>query len=398
MKRTLSHCLILLAALSLGAGPAVAKTTDPKLTDVQKQARELEKTIEQDKARQEELKSKAANLKSEIDKLQTEMVETAKNTQEQEEALSTLESSLKNLNQSQEKATKNLLSNHESLSRILAAVLRLKRQPPQALLIVPQTPLDTAHTVVLLKDLIPQVDAETQKLRQELDEISALQNAIGDKKQEAEQRRQKLKQERAKLEGLVKRRLAAHSATEQEQKKLEAHIDKLAAQAADLRDLLQKLETERKARLAKAKSKPKPKSAKEVASLAGMTLPVKGKILTNYGEKNDVGVTSKGITIETRPGAQVISPAKGEVVFAGNFRSYGLILIIEYGDGYHIMLSNLGRIDCALGQELVAGEPVGVMGGNDGAENAKTSAPRLYVEFRSNGQPVPPQSWSAPRS
>lgn len=374
-----------LLTISILASPAMAA----KLDEAQRKAKEIEKTLQQEAAKQEALRQKAASLTEEITKLQRDLVNAAKNTQDQEEALSALEGSLQDLGQREDKAAKTLLKNHDALSHILAAMLRLKREKPQALLIVPETPLETAHTIVLLKNMIPELNRRSEKLREELQAITDLQTTIANKKEEAEGRAKRLTQERAKLETLVTRRQAAHSANQQEQAKLEARRAQLAAEAADLRDLMEKLKAESKAKkAAKAKTKAPPK---ETASLSGLTLPAKGKILVGYGEKNDLGVTSKGLSIETRPGAQIISPAKGEVVYAGNFRSYGLILIIEYGESYHIMLSNLARIDCAVGQKLVAGEPVGTM-----AESG--SAPRLYVEFRKDGQPVPPQDWAVPKS
>jgi septal ring factor EnvC (AmiA/AmiB activator) len=103
-----------------------------------------------------------------------------------------------------------------------------------------------------------------------------------------------------------------------------------------------------------------------------------------------VGNVEKGITIETRSAAQVIAPYAGQVVFAGQFRGYGLLLIIEHGEGYHTLLAGMDRIDSTVGQRVVAGEPVGVMGQTEGK-------PTLYVELRRNGQPVNPLPWLTAR-
>ncbi|MBI3444037.1 MAG: peptidoglycan DD-metalloendopeptidase family protein, partial [Magnetospirillum sp.] len=88
----------------------------------------------------------------------------------------------------------------------------------------------------------------------------------------------------------------------------------------------------------------------------------------------------------TRKAAQVIAPFDGHVAFAGPFRGYGLLLIIEHSEGYHTLLAGMSQIDCAVGQKLLAGEPVGIMGQDD-------SKPNLYVELRRNGQPVNPLPW-----
>ncbi|OAN52365.1 peptidase M23 [Paramagnetospirillum marisnigri] len=115
--------------------------------------------------------------------------------------------------------------------------------------------------------------------------------------------------------------------------------------------------------------------------------PARGKLVGSYGQTNDVGHVSKGITIQTRKGAQVIAPFDGQVVFAGPFRGYGLLLIIEHSEGYHTLLAGMAQVDCPVGQRLAAGEPVGVMGQDDDAK------PTLYVELRHAGQPVNPLPW-----
>jgi septal ring factor EnvC (AmiA/AmiB activator) len=118
--------------------------------------------------------------------------------------------------------------------------------------------------------------------------------------------------------------------------------------------------------------------------------PASGELMRRYGENDELGVTSKGLTFETRPAAQVIAPYDGRVLFAGPFRGYGQILIIEHGDGYHSLLAGLDRVESPVGQWLVAGEPVGVM--PKGA-----TKPHLYLELRHNGQPINPLPWLATR-
>ncbi|MBZ0325779.1 MAG: peptidoglycan DD-metalloendopeptidase family protein, partial [Alphaproteobacteria bacterium] len=112
-----------------------------------------------------------------------------------------------------------------------------------------------------------------------------------------------------------------------------------------------------------------------------------GSVLRTFGERIQGGTTSAGIVIGTRPDAPVIAPYDGLVVFAGPFRGYGQLLIIEHGEGYHILLSGLFRIDANAGQRLLAGEPIGVMGK---AEDGGTS---LYVELRHESRPIDPMPW-----
>ncbi len=364
------------------------------LQQFKKKVDEVEKTIAREKAKGEALEREAQKLQAEIQKLQQEMVEAASRTQEQEGAISSLENNLNDLDEKERAAIKDLLREEKTLAGLLAAMQRLSRQPPQMMMLLPQPPLQTIHGLILLRHTLPKLDASAASIKQELDAIAELQRSIGSKKAELEKRTKRLAQERNKLDSLVKKRIAAQQKTQQEQTQLDGKIRKMADEAADLRDLLEKLQAERKARELAAKKAAQKTAKKPVkplnrADIKGLPLPARGKILAAFGEKSEIGLPSKGILIETLPGAQVTTPYRGEVVYAGQFRSYGRILIVEYGEGYHIMLSNLGRIDAQPGQEVVAGEPVGVM------EKSTSAPPRLYVEYRARGQSVNPKDWVA---
>ena len=122
-----------------------------------------------------------------------------------------------------------------------------------------------------------------------------------------------------------------------------------------------------------------------------MSFPAVGRLVGRYGQATKGGLTRKGISVETLPGAQVVAPYDGRVVFADAFRGYGRLLIIEHGEGYHSLLAGLARIDTAIGQWVLAGEPVGVMG------RTGKGKPTLYVELRRKGQPINPLPWLAAR-
>jgi septal ring factor EnvC (AmiA/AmiB activator) len=119
--------------------------------------------------------------------------------------------------------------------------------------------------------------------------------------------------------------------------------------------------------------------------------PAAGSVVLVFGAADSAGGTSKGMTLETRPGAQVVAPFDGRVLFAGPFKGYGRILIIGHGDGYHSLVAGLDQIDSSVGQWLVAGEPIGTM-------PAGEAMPRLYLELRHDGQPINPLPWLATRN
>ncbi|MFN0116423.1 MAG: murein hydrolase activator EnvC family protein, partial [Paracoccaceae bacterium] len=122
----------------------------------------------------------------------------------------------------------------------------------------------------------------------------------------------------------------------------------------------------------------------------GRALPVAGRITREFGEAGAAG-PARGITFSAQPGARVVSPCSGRAVFSGPFRSYGLLLIVECGEGHHFVLAGLDRLDLTVGTRVLAGEPVGILGEGEGRRGS------LYLELRRSGQPVDPRPWFAQR-
>lgn len=128
-------------------------------------------------------------------------------------------------------------------------------------------------------------------------------------------------------------------------------------------------------------------------------LPVSGTFTSRFGEEDSTGAALKGDILRTQSGAIVTSPADGTVLYAGPFRSYGQLLILDPGDDYHIVLAGMDRLNVKLGQRVLAGEPVGLMGearlASIAAGPMDGSERELYVEFRKDGTPVDPRRWWA---
>jgi septal ring factor EnvC (AmiA/AmiB activator) len=127
---------------------------------------------------------------------------------------------------------------------------------------------------------------------------------------------------------------------------------------------------------------------------------VNGVKSRDFGAPDGSGGNEKGISIVTRPGAQVTAPCDGWVVYAAPYRSYGKLLILNAGGGYHVVLAGMDRISVEIGQFVLTGEPVAVMGSGPQIASsivigAGTSQPVLYIEFRKDGSPVDPNPWWA---
>ena len=127
--------------------------------------------------------------------------------------------------------------------------------------------------------------------------------------------------------------------------------------------------------------------------------PVSGATSREFGVPDGYGGTTRGISIATRPKAVVVSPADGWVAFAGPFRSFGQLLIINAGGGYYLLLAGMDQINVEVGQFVLAGEPVAIMGQTSSVSPAagaiETNDPVLYIEFRKDGGSVDPGPWWA---
>ena len=243
-----------------------------------------------------------------------------------------------------------------------------------------------------LRDLLTRLEEERQRRLAEAAAKAAAEKAA--KEAELAARKAAREAEIAAEKAAREAEIAAKKA-EKERKEREVAEAK-AAREAELRAQAEAREKELAAQKAMRAAETAAREAAASRPLANerlfsmgqgkMPFPARGTVVARYGQANEVGVINKGIEIATRKNAQVIAPYDGQVAIAGPFRGYGLLLIIEHSEGYHTLLAGMARIDAAVGQRLLAGEPVGTMGQDE-------AKPTLYVELRRNGQPVNPLPW-----
>jgi septal ring factor EnvC (AmiA/AmiB activator) len=412
--------VILLAALAAGGAAHGAEKGPPKPLTPDKQLKSIERELEKGRQEHEELARRQQALAGELERLKIDLVGAAKSAQEQEDTLTLLEAQLGKLRAKDAAMTQALEQSRGQMGRVLMALERMAWRPTEALLAQPTQPADTVRSAILLRAAVPQIELEAANIKHELENLAQVRADIARQREKRSAALVRLEDEQKRLDGLMRRKseMVAHTSEEREQ--AQKRVVRLASEAADLKELLQRIEEERKARAeaaarereakanAKLAQKKGGKSAQQEASAESrptlphyegpnkpfsqakgqIPLPARGEVVTRFGETDDLGAISKGVRIETRPGAQVVAPYEGQIVYAGTFRSYGRLLIIEHGEGYLTLIAGLGRIDGSAGQTVVAGEPIGLMGEGSGK-------PILYVELRRNGQPVNPSPWLA---
>jgi murein hydrolase activator len=397
------------ATLAATGATAVADSGDGPVQRLQA----IEQSAAESRTQRDSLAQAAAALAAEIEGLQQQSVSVADAMRRHEAALTMLETQLKSL--AAEAAQKNAALNQEDRERngLLMALVALARDPPEALAFASPDPIAAERRVLVLGTAVPPLDDAAHRLYAQLQQLAGLRLAIAQAEERHHTEQDLLTTQQLRLADLIARKSQlqrqAQIGTEQRDERLVA----LAAEAASLKDLIERLDAAKgrdppgqepppKA-VANMGAKPtpvaapatvpgeppKPAKLKSFLSAQGNYLvPASGRLIESFGQPNDVGLTSQGLAYETRSGGQVVAPYDGRVLFAGPFRGYGQILIIEHDAGYDSLIAGLERLDVSVGQWLITGEPVGIM--PKGEEK-----PRLYLELRHDGQPINPLPWLA---
>jgi len=360
------------------------------------------------------LKREIEQIGSDRRKLNQDLIDTARRIRGVEAQVTATEARLKPLDDNERSIRKSLDGRRTVIGEVLAALQRMGHRPPPALISSPEDALQSVRTAMLLGAVLPEMRHEVEALANDLSALLNVRKRITAERDRLKNEVASLGNERTRMTALIEERQKKQTEREKALDAERARAAQLGRQVDNLKDLIAKLEqgldpATRAAREA-ARSDTRPamaalhdagRLAPAVAftSLRGrVPIPVNGVKLKEYGAPDGVGGQEKGLSIATRAGAQVTAPADGWVVYAGPFRSYGQLLILNAGNGYHILLAGMERISVDLGQFVLTGEPVAVMG--NGSHIAAilatgSSQPVLYIEFRKDGTPVDPGPWWA---
>ena len=401
---------------------------------------QTEQKLQSSRAKEQGLSQDLAALAEERAKLNSELIEAGKRVQASEAKLSETEAKLAELTEQVNVIQSSITERKEAIVKMLSAMQRIGRSPPPALVTRRDDALAVVRSAMLLADVFPELKYQADNLTRELEGLVTLENGIRDQRDAEKQESDRLGSERASLDRLLeeKRRASAQgeaeladirrAAAEQAQavtdlNELVAHLDEqiarveiaqydaeiAAERALRAREQQQALATPDNESVVEIKpastrvafaSPDRLKPAQPFETAKGtLRLPAQGRRVKRFGDADVAGSTLKGMSLQTREEARITAPADGWVVYAGEFRSYGQLLIINAGGGYHILLAGMSRIDVSLGQFVLAGEPIAVMGNSaPPSQGDASSRPVLYVEFRKDGRPIDPDPWWAEAS
>jgi septal ring factor EnvC (AmiA/AmiB activator) len=354
---------------------------------------ELQKIRDAINNRQEQAKEyldEADKLGREIGDLKQKSIRMANDIQVAEERTLKIEDNIDALLVQETKIAKAVNIERRKQSETLSALTRISREPTASLVLRYDHPIDAARAAMLLNMALPALERRAKDLGEEL-------TALRDVRAEIETQRNLLTQNIDVLE--AHRQQLAHSMENKAVKvglatdsaeRMQEEAAALSQNAKSMRALVSSLEKSKKRRekatkLQKASLTPLPAISQPTGTMA---LPARGRVIQKYGRPDKIGGKTEGLTLQARPRAQVVAPYDGEILFAGPFKGYGQVLIISVGEGYHVLLAGLSRINGIVGQLLLRGEPVGQMGTSD-------QSAVLYIEIRKQGTPVNPSPWLA---
>ncbi|WP_306258904.1 murein hydrolase activator EnvC [Pararhizobium sp. IMCC21322] len=444
----LIRCVVLMS-LCLFAGMAAAETPrEVKLRlEMEQRAKDLanlQASIEVTAEREAELAADVQALEQTRATLNTELIEAAQRSRTLEDSISNSEVRLDASLETEEVIRLSLLKRRALLGEILATLQRMGRSPPPALLVRPEDVMSAIRSAMLIGAVLPDVRGQAEKLASDLDELVAVRTEIEDTTNQLKSDYKALSEEQTRLALLLDKKREEVSESTSELAIQQQKASELGKEAVSLKELIGSME-EQIAAVQKAQQDSidaAETARREAAQRAAartttsklqalgdqgriapaisfddakglLPLPVSGALLADFGSPDETGDDSKGISIAARPGSAVIAPADGWVVYAGPFRTYGQLLILNAGDDYHLVLAGMETINVELGQFVLSGEPIATMGsrklanlvtadagsitnGDDRSltdSNVTDGPAALYVEFRKDGVSIDPSSW-----
>jgi septal ring factor EnvC (AmiA/AmiB activator) len=428
----LAACLatFVLGAAGAQQGPAPAANPPPPGAETAEQKAQRErdlKVLEEAMAASVEskrrLEAEIAEIRTDRARLNAALIETAGRIRGTEDRIQGLEQRLQTLTASEAAIRRSLDSRRGVIVEVFAALQRMGRRPPPAVLVRPEDMLEAVRASILLGAVLPELRSEAETLATDLAELVRLKNAIAADRTTLGTELTGLTGEQDRLSALMNARQGRLSEVERNVGAEREKAAELARQAGSLKELIDRMEREiaaaQKAAVeARRAAEAQDKEAKERFAQAAfrdparlapkipfsearglLPQPVSGETVRTFGASDGYGGTTRGISIKTRRNATVVSPADGWVAFAGPFRSYGRLLIINAGGGYYVLLAGMDQISVDVGQFVLAGEPVASMGETSpvslmGGAIEKNN-PVLYVEFRKDGGSIDPGPWWA---
>ena len=400
--------LRVIAGLILLSCAARAQTPLPQENELGLVEHEISLSVEA----QEKIKTDVTAALTEQEYISARLIDIAKQVQSQETAIGATEGRILKLRKEEITIRADLTAKQDAMSKLLAGLQRLEQNPPPALVVEPRDVLSALRGAMMFGTIVPELRSQAEHLTEKLARLDRIRAEVETEKTALSASMQDLKTAQINLSELIlqKKQMVFESAGKLEAEKQRAA--ELADKAKSLKQLLADLTAQRlqeeaeKSKQAKALEAEMRRQQEALAkpsmlfsaSLGHLDYPVQGQILKRFGDDDGLGSSLRGMAIAARAAAQITAPVAGKVEFAGPFRSYGQLLILDPGEGYLVLLAGMREISAEMGQTVRAGEPLGTMGDGPSSvtllgDQIQEVRPVLYIEFRKDGEAVDSAPW-----
>jgi septal ring factor EnvC (AmiA/AmiB activator) len=382
---------LLVLGICLAATPAIIAPASAN--DIENRLEAVQQDLDKSREKRANLDKAARKAAAELRAVKRQGVNLARKMHRHSADADRIEAQLNSLEERERTKTEKMQQRKAQLSVTLAALQRLARMPTATLVAVPQSTDKTIRTAILLRAAVPELQRDAMSLGDDLRALTSLRDQISADKVALTDSLARLKAERKSLAALTSDKFKLLKNMKSAERAAAQKAARLSARAGNLRELLEKLSIRQNRPALRAPGSAPvaliPVPARKPAVTPPVTisrgvLPAPGRIVTTFGAKMPNGTLSKGVFVVTRPAAAVVAPTPGRVVFAGQFRGYGNLVILELRDKGHALISGMSRIDAQVGDDVLVGEPLGEMTPSTG------TAPKLYFELRRRGRPINP--------
>jgi septal ring factor EnvC (AmiA/AmiB activator) len=395
---------------------------DPEMAAQQQALEDIEASISVSNERAETLKREIADMQGDRNKQNAALIAAAERVKRAETDIAGLEEKMGELIVQELEVRGRLDGADASISNVLAALERISRNPPPALIVNPSDALGSARSAILMSTILPELQTKAAAVQSDLTQLGQIKADAMAQQEQLEANLQILEEEQLRITSLIAARKENESRANEALAAEEAAAQALADQATSIKQLIDELQKRAAAvatasqatatansggdtpildqdtvRMALANTSRIEPAVPFAQAKGFLTMPSAGVTVVDYGAGDGFGGISRGLSVVTRADAQVVAPADGWVLFQGDYLNYGQIVILNAGQDYTILLAGLARVDVQIGQFVMMGEPVGTMGsqtiGRTVATSAGVSRPTLYIEMRKNNEPVDPTGW-----
>lgn len=324
----------------------------------------IQNQIKQTEQQNAQIEKQIQTSIKDVEQTKKKLVRAATQVSDLEEQRSQLSKKIAELDAQRDKISAQLSASYDGVSDSLSSILFIAQNPN----FDSQTMHEYVLTSVILSSAAEQFDGQIMDASKKIEELDKIRNERAVEKEKLDRSAKRYSDEKKSLDKLLKTRSAQNEKLKNQQIAIQEKLKKLSERAKSISELsagVGSSEMSSDAQFSKRK----------------LNTPVRGKLVVRYGEKTALGLKSDGWRIHTRGDALVMAPADGIIKFADNFRGFGKVVIMSHKNGYNTVMTNMGAIDALVGQEVLAGEPIGRMNEN---------RPEMYLEVRRGNKSIDP--------